>query len=229
MPMSNPGHIPAVVHYLTGLAPTSLLDVGVGLGAYGFLARQYLDVAATGFEPANWRTRIDGVEIFDSYRNPTWDYLYNSVTIGDIRDRVAHLPFYDVILCNDVLEHVSQNEARRLIVALLGRCRALIATTPAIEFPQGPWRGNEAEAHRCTLTRADFPAQTREHRTGVTSLYVSWSDPASRSEIARLARSVPRIAYPRAGMAARLQSVLGRLSRAVSSAGHIISTGRTEK
>lgn len=213
MPMSNPGHVPAVLHYLTGLVPASLLDVGVGLGTYGFLARQYLDQAEGRLDRERWRTQIDGIEIFEPYRNPVWQHCYDSVTIADIRDRVADLPRYDVVLCNDVLEHVTQDEARALVRALLGRCRVLIATTPSTAFPQGAWGGNEAEAHLCLLSRSDFPASTRVHPTGVTSLYVSWSDPASGSEVARLARCAPRVAYPGRGLAARLRGRLGRLSR----------------
>ena len=212
MPMSNPGHVPAVLHYLTGLAPASLLDVGIGMGTYGFLARQYLDVAAGRLDRAGWRTRIDGIEVFEPYRNPVWDHCYDSVAIADIRDRVAALRRYDVVLCNDVLEHVPQAEARALVRALLGRCRALIATTPAAAFPQGAWGGNEAETHHCLLSAADFPASTRVHRAGVTSLYVSWSDAATGAEIARLADGVPRVAYPGPGLGARLRGRLGRLA-----------------
>lgn len=213
MPMSNPGHVPAVLHYLTGLRPASLLDVGVGLGTYGFLARQYLDVAEGHLDRARWRTRIDGIEVFEPYRNPVWQHCYDAVTIADVRDRVAELPRYDIVLCNDVLEHVTQDEARALVCALLERCRVLIVTTPSTAFPQGAWGGNEAETHLCLLSRADFPASTRVHRTGVTSLYVSWSDPDAGSEIARLAGRVPRIAYPGPSVAARLRAGLGRLSR----------------
>lgn len=224
MPMSNPGHVPAVLHYLVGLRPASLLDVGVGLGAYGFLARQYLDVAEGHLDPAQWRTRIDGVEVFEPYRNPVWQHFYDRVTVADVREGLADLPRYDLVLCNDVLEHVAREEARALVRALLGRCRVLIATTPASEFPQGAWSGNEAEAHLCLLSPADFPASTRVHRTGVTSLYVSWSDPEAGSQVARLARSAPRIAYPGPGLGERLRGRLGRLGhlarRAVGSEAH---------
>ena len=213
MPMSNPGHVPLVLHYLVGLAPASLLDVGVGLGTYGFLARQYLDVAGGDLERTRWRTRIDGIEIFEPYRNPVWQHCYDSVVIGDIREHVAGLAAFDVILCNDVLEHFAQEEARGLIAALLGRCRVLIATTPAVAFPQGAWGGNEAETHLSLLSRADFPTTTRVHRAGVTSLYVSWSDDASRRTIAALARSAPRISYPGPGLAARLRRLGRRFTR----------------
>ena len=172
MPVSNPEHIPAVLHFVHACQPRAILDVGIGTGSYGLLLRQGLDIGYGRIKPAEWQMKIDGVEIFENYRNPVWDFAYSRVLIGDIRRLLPTLGSYDLALCNDVLEHFPRDEARRLVEALLGQCRVLVATTPNREFPQGAWGGNEAETHHSLLDRTDFPGLVAEIVTGVTTCFV---------------------------------------------------------
>lgn len=172
MPLSNPEHIPAVLHFAQAIQPASVLDVGVGTGSYGLLLRQGLDIGCGRIRPETWQVRIDGVEIFEDYRNPVWGYAYNRVLMGDVRALLPDLGAYDIILCNDVLEHFPREEARSLIGTLLERGRVLIATTPNREYPQGAWGGNEAETHHALLGPADFNGLVAQVVTGVTTCYV---------------------------------------------------------
>ncbi len=133
MPISSPDHVPAVLHFIRSLQPGSILDVGIGTGSYGLLLRQYLDIAQLRVQPEDWRVRIDGVEIFEQYENPVWDYAYDDVFIGDIRELVAELSDYGVVLCNDVLEHLPREEARALVSTLLDKCQVLVATSTTEE------------------------------------------------------------------------------------------------
>lgn len=172
MPVSNPEHIPAVLHFVHAAEARSILDVGIGTGSYGLLLRQGLDIGYGRIQPEEWQVKIDGVEIFPAYRNPVWDFAYSRVLMGDIRQLLPALDHYDLILCNDVLEHFPRNEARQLVKALLGKCRVLLATTPNREYPQGAWGGNEAETHHSLLDRSDFAGLVAEVVTGVTTCYV---------------------------------------------------------
>jgi hypothetical protein len=79
---------------------------------------------------------------------------------------------YDLILCNDVLEHFPRQEARELERTLLRRTRVLVATTPNRAFPQGAWSGNEAETHHSLLDDSDFEGLVAKVVTGVTTCYV---------------------------------------------------------
>lgn len=172
MPLSSPDHVPAVLHFVRSLQPKSVLDVGIGTGSYGLLLRQYLDIAQLRLRPEEWTVRIDGVEIFEPYRNPVWDFAYTNVVIGDIRELAAHLDRYAVVLCNDVLEHFPRGEARALVTSLLDGCDVLLATSPTREYPQGAWGGNEAEAHHCLLGPPDFDGLVASVDAGTTTLYV---------------------------------------------------------
>ncbi len=191
MPMSNTLHLPTVIHYATELKPSRILDIGVGMGTYGFLLRQYLDIANGRIRKHEWRLVINGIEIFEGYRNPVWDYAYDEVKIGDIRDFLPELPQYDLVLCNDVLEHFQYSEARDLVQRLIEKCGTVIATTPNVEFLQGAWGGNEAEAHRCVLRKSDFPHLVTWSRTGVTNCYVSTTHPQHFSVIKKAESSCP--------------------------------------
>lgn len=177
MPLSNPEHVPAVLHFAQSCQPGSILDIGIGTGSYGLLLRQSLDIGCGRIQRTEWQVNIDGVEIFEGYRNPVWSYAYSRVLMGDIRQLLPGLGTYDLVLCNDVLEHFPRDEARQLVRALLGQCRVLLATTPNLEYPQGSWGGNEAETHHSLLDRSDFPGLVAEVVTGVTTCYVCTARP----------------------------------------------------
>ena len=70
MPFSFSSQISTIVQYIEQLNPASLLDVGVGMGQYGFLSRinleninlfQIDDDQATQRPRDEWRVRIDGI------------------------------------------------------------------------------------------------------------------------------------------------------------------------
>ena len=143
MPISNHWHIPTVLHYVTALRPQRVLDVGVGMGSYGLLLRQNLDINYERILKANWQVTIDGVEIFDGYRNPVWDYAYDRIILEDIRKVLNQIESYDLIICNDVLEHFELTDALNLIRALVRKSRVLIATAPFGHQPQGAWAGTK--------------------------------------------------------------------------------------
>lgn len=191
MPMSDFQHMPTVLHYAVKLEPQSTLDVGIGMGTYGFLLREFLDIIGERLDPKDWRMRIEGVEIFEAYRNPVWDYAYDKVHVGDARHVLAGAGKFDLILMNDVLEHFERDEARALIKLALQHGKALIATTPNRHYPQGSWAGNEAETHRSQLDASDFAGLVAETRVGVTTCYVCSHDPASIAKIQAAAPFCP--------------------------------------
>ena len=115
MPVSNFLHLPAVVHLAISLRPHRVLDIGIGLGTYGFMIRQFSDIAAGRLSKTEWSTVIDGIEIFETYRNPIWEYYYDQVFIGDAKTILPTLDKYDVVLCNDVLEHFDLADAAALL------------------------------------------------------------------------------------------------------------------
>ncbi|MFZ4764853.1 MAG: class I SAM-dependent methyltransferase [Roseimicrobium sp.] len=212
--MSNPWHLAPVLHYLGAVKPTRVLDVGIGTGSYGFMTRQFFDIGLERLNPADWQLVIDGVELFEPYRNPIWAYAYNNVMMGDIRDLLPTLGSYDVILCNDVLEHFPLEESQELVRNLLQKAPVVIATTPSWEMPQGAWGGNEAETHHCCLRPQDMPALVASKRTGNTSLYVSCTDAELTKKIEEASETIletrPTLATSARNLSKRACHVLTR-------------------
>ena len=83
MPIGCTSLVPMIAHELMAHRPSSVLDLGIGMGFYGAVVRQWLDL---GVRP--WRTRIVGVEGFEAYRNPCWD-VYDTVINSKIEDYLA--------------------------------------------------------------------------------------------------------------------------------------------
>jgi 2-polyprenyl-3-methyl-5-hydroxy-6-metoxy-1,4-benzoquinol methylase len=191
LPLSNLHHLPAVAYFAMTLRPQRILDIGVGMGTYGFILRQFIDDREQRLEKANWQTVIDGIEIFEAYRNPVWEYVYDRIYIGDAQTLVDRLERYDVVLCNDVLEHLELSEARAFLSKLVEANQTVIATTPNIDFPQGSWAGNEAETHRCFLQAADFPYLVAKKNTGITTCFVCTRREDHRALIERYAPGCP--------------------------------------
>ena len=152
MPISDPFNIPWVVATIQRLQPARVLDVGPGMGVYGVLLRQYLDIAQERITRSSWRVRIDGIEVYESYRNPIWEYFYDRVEIADFRATVSQIESYDVILLCDVLEHFTKQEGLIILDQCLDKARFVVVTTPRFNFPQGEWGGNPNESHLSTWT-----------------------------------------------------------------------------
>jgi hypothetical protein len=196
MPFSNLFHLAPVVHFVNSVPNQRILDAGIGTGSYGFILRQTLEIAEQRLEKATWMHQIDGIEIFEQYRNPVWDFAYDRVHMGDIRTILQQVGSYDVVVCCDVLEHFPRAEASQLVRRFLERAPVLIATTPIVDIEQGAWGGNEAERHHCLLAPDDFAHLVVRVETGATACYVCSTDPALARRLRDAALNCPSITLP---------------------------------
>ena len=91
--------------------PSSLLDIGLGNGKIGFLARDLLDtILGQRYKKEEWEIRIDGVEVFPDYIQEFQKAIYDNIIIGDAFDVIDPLGSYDLIFLGDVLEHFEKKE-----------------------------------------------------------------------------------------------------------------------
>jgi 2-polyprenyl-3-methyl-5-hydroxy-6-metoxy-1,4-benzoquinol methylase len=150
MPTSDPLLLTPVVKQIVALQPQSILDIGIGFGKWGALAREYTDVWVK--RPVNV-VRIDGVEIFEKYRSVNWGH-YDHIYIGHISDILPKLESYDMILFLEVLEHIEKIEALELLEICRSKCKTLIFSYT--NTPQGPAFGNIHETHLSTWAEKDF-------------------------------------------------------------------------
>ena len=128
MPTSDPSVIAPVLREVMKLQPMSILDVGVGMGKWGLLFREYLEGwGKHRYCPERWQVRMDGVEIFPQYIQAWHKVIYNEIIIGDIRKVTFKTP-YDLIYMGDVIEHMPMQDGWNLIRTM--PYKTLIISTP---------------------------------------------------------------------------------------------------
>lgn len=156
MGVSDASNVPFVAAELQRLNPQSILEIGVGFGKWGVIARECLDAWKGHYHRAQWQVRIEGIEIFEGYRNPIWAAAYDHVHIGDALTLVKTLGHFDVALICDVIEHMEKPTGRELLNRLLNCCDTVILTTPLSFWPQQEQHGNAHEKHLSLGEPEDF-------------------------------------------------------------------------
>lgn len=142
---SYPNFKREVCDYLKTLSPVGswALDIGAGAGVYA--------------DHLNKHYQMDAVEIFE----PTVKYLletkkYHTIYTEDIRTCMFHRSFYDLVIIGDVLEHLSVEDAKKVIEGCSNHCKYLMVAIP-YQYKQGMINGNTAEVHiQDDLTKENF-------------------------------------------------------------------------
>lgn len=111
-----------------------MLDVGCGYGAYGRMVEG--KCFKVGVDAVNYRRRFKLGEV------------YNNFIVHDIRDTdfLRRLGSYDLAVAGDVLEHMSVQDARRVLSTLEQIAEAVIVAVP-YTWKQKDWNGNTWEDH----------------------------------------------------------------------------------
>ena len=167
MPFSQASQLSSIVGFLENRRPESILDVGTGMGQYGFLARTNLehtnlfvvDGARAAQRPkTEWRIRIDVIEAFSTYLTPVHDYVYNEIHVGDALDVLPGLPAqeYELVLAIDILEHFDREEGWRFLDELkrVSKGAALVSTPK--KFLHQEVQANPYENHRSVWKKKDL-------------------------------------------------------------------------
>ena len=172
MPFSHSGQISAIVSEVESLNPDSILDVGVGMGQYGFLLRTNLEninlftingAVARRAPREAWRVRIEGVEGFPEYLTPVHDYAYNKIHIGNALDVLPTLPeaSFDLVIAIDILEHVTTEDGLGFLRMLKRVSRKHVLVSTPKDFIHQEVEANPLEDHLSVwscddLTQAGF-------------------------------------------------------------------------
>ncbi|HQL71490.1 MAG TPA: hypothetical protein PLA77_11700 [Bacteroidales bacterium] len=156
MPSSQIANISTITGWIADIQPASILDVGVGFGKYGVLAREYTDVRAGRYRRSEWKVTIDGIEIYSPYYNPIWQ-IYDRIYCEDVVAFLPHLRNYELILLCDVIEHFEKPVGESILRECMKiATHAVIVSTPSGPYPQGPMHGNEHERHKSEWKIEDF-------------------------------------------------------------------------
>lgn len=145
MPTSTHFMLHNMVYEIMDAKPDSMLDVGIGFGKWGFLAREYIDVKRNEIYPEQWTLKIDGIEIWAEYveRLPWLRTIYNRIYIGDANKVIDDLPDYDLIVLADVIEHMPKKDGEELLIKCFRKCKKNLI----LSLPIGDWTGNRILAN----------------------------------------------------------------------------------
>lgn len=153
MPTSDPTGIHPVIHDVMKLRPNSILDVGVGMGKWGLLFREYLEGwGHHRYSRKQWKLRIDGIEIYQPYIQPWHHEIYDNIYLGDIR--TFELKPYDLVYLGDVIEHMTKSDGHELLKKL--RAKWVIVSTPNVPTQMKRGKPNKHQDHLCRWGLADF-------------------------------------------------------------------------
>lgn len=165
MPSNRGIHVGPIMEEVKWVKPGSILDIGIGFGSMGVLFRQNTDVRLSERNPESyhsWPTRIDGIEIYEWYRNPVWQ-VYSNVYIGGALEVLDTLGKYDFVYCGDMIEHLSKEDGYKLIDKMLEHSNGWVEiATPSPAPKQSPILGNDHEEHISEWTQKDFEDYAKE-------------------------------------------------------------------
>jgi hypothetical protein len=157
--MANSSYIDTVfiMDTIYRLSPASVLDVGAGIGRWGFLCRCHIGVGESLQQCPEQPLRIDAVEAFEPNIGLIYKAVYDKTHAGDALEVLPRLGSYDVVICSHMIEHMTKDDGLRLLDAMLARAnKALILALPLNDRPRAELRGNPFEAHQSTWTKNDF-------------------------------------------------------------------------
>jgi len=155
MPTSDPSGLAPVIQEVMRLRPTKILDVGVGMGKWGLLFREYLEGwGHHRYSKEQWKTRLHGVEVYKPYIQPWHQAIYDVIQVGDVRNLLPALPAVDLAYLGDVIEHMPKPDGHRLLKGL--RAKHIIVSTPNKPTRMKRGKPNVHQDHKCRWTPADF-------------------------------------------------------------------------
>lgn len=112
-----------------------ILDVGAGSGTYSNLLGDYF-------------TDIEAVEVFKpNIERYELEKKYKKVYNVDIKDFKYPKFKYDIIIFGDIIEHLEEEEAFKVLMYAYERCKEMIVALPYM-YEQGIEEGNVYEIHK---------------------------------------------------------------------------------
>ena len=170
MPFSQSTQISAIMQFLEHTRPHSILDVGMGMGQYGFLSRINLEnenlFEVNGKkgrlrEKYEWKLRIDGIEGCGAYITPVHEFVYNAIVVGNALEILPATlnDHYDIVLAIDILEHFDKKEGLVFLKHLKRITKSHVLISTPKEFCPQIVEANPYENHRSLWSKEELIEQ----------------------------------------------------------------------
>lgn len=129
--------VQTAVDLIMRLKPESFLDVGVGSGKWGMIFREYTDIWEDRTIPSQWKTQIDGIEIFAPIIQEYQKSVYGRVFVGNAYTLVDELHSYDFVWAFSLLAAFEKNKGMDFLKKLREKAGTLLAVWQTLdETPQ---------------------------------------------------------------------------------------------
>lgn len=167
MPFSQTSQLSPIIEWTEALSPHSVLDVGAGMGQYGFLLRTrlenlnlfHIEGDQGWLRPREeWQVRIDGIEGFAGYITPVHEWSYDEILVGEALALLDGMESdrYELVIAIDILEHLDKKPGLRLLEEMRRvAAQAALVSTPK-EFHEQDVPANPYENHRSLWTREEL-------------------------------------------------------------------------
>jgi hypothetical protein len=158
MPIGTPDTLTPVAQFVEWLQPGRVLDVGVGAGRMGSIARQYGNVSwlRVGRDDG---IVVDGIEGYEPYLGEIQRAVYDEILVGEanemLREIVESGTRYDLVVAAEILEHFSTQDGTTFLERCLAVGDVVLVTTPSWYFDQ-QIGDNALERHRSFWSPADL-------------------------------------------------------------------------
>ena len=137
MGYSDPENKPWTAEKIVSLNPKTVLDIGAGQGVYLDLIRRDLGDSVVVDAIEAWQPYVDQFNLHNRY---------NDVYVGDVRE-YSFNKNYDLVICGDVLEHMSEKDALDIWGKISTIAKHAIISIPIIHYHQDAINGNPYEIH----------------------------------------------------------------------------------
>ena len=125
------------VEFLAYIKPESILDIAVGNGKLGYIAREYLDMTVGGNRRReDWRLRLDGIESREAVIQDHQRSIYNDIHIGDAVEKIDGLGSYDVVVIGEWFAPPGKGHRRRMLEKCLAHANRAVIVLAVLDTIQ---------------------------------------------------------------------------------------------
>lgn len=154
--LSERCNLTPVANLLVQADPKNVLDVGIGFGNYGMIARAFLDVWRGRLFKDKWKTIINGIEYYKEFETPLYNFIYNHIFWGDALEVIPKLGKYEAVMLMHIIEHMEKKQSLEFISLVEKHCTKLIVIgTPSTFFSTG-YPTYPKEQHKCLYTTQEL-------------------------------------------------------------------------
>ena len=121
------------IQLILKLKPESFLDIGVGCGKWGFLFREYTDIWEGRALKRQWKSQIDGIEIFAPLIQDYQSAMYKRIFVGNAYTLIDELHSYDFVWAFDLLAAFEKQKGMKMVLKMREKTGMLLGVWQALD------------------------------------------------------------------------------------------------